>query len=138
MSGCRPIDTPIDLNAKLWGEESVPVDTKRYKRLVGKLINLSHTRPNIAFSVIVVSQFMNSLYEEHLEAVYKILRYLKSNPGKCLFFKTSERNVSIFTDANWAGSIIERRSTSGYFTYVWGNFLTWRSKKQGVVARSSK
>jgi hypothetical protein len=138
MSGCRPADTPMDPNAKLWEKGSVPVDTGRYQRLVGKLIYLSHTRPDIAFSVSVVSQFMHSPFEEHLEAVYRILRYLKANPGKGLFFKkTSERNVSIFTDADWAGSVTDRRSTSGYCTYVWGNLVTWRSKKQGVVARSS-
>ncbi|WJX66879.1 hypothetical protein P8452_51386 [Trifolium repens] len=138
MSGCRPADTPMDPNAKLWEKGSVPVDTGRYQRLVGKLIYLSHTRPDIAFSVSVVSQFMHSPFEEHLEAVYRILRYLKANPGKRLFFKkTGERNVSIFTDADWAGSVTDRRSTSGYCTYVWGNLVTWRSKKQGVVARSS-
>ncbi|CAJ2638271.1 unnamed protein product [Trifolium pratense] len=138
MSGCRPADTPMDPNAKLWKEGSVPVDTGRYQRLVGKLIYLSHTRPDIAFSVSVVSQFMHSPFEEHLEVVYRILRYLKANPGKGLFFKkTSERNVSIFTYADWAGSVTDRRATSGYFTYVWGNLVTWRSKKQGVVARSS-
>ncbi|CAJ2662733.1 unnamed protein product [Trifolium pratense] len=138
MSGCRPADTPMDPNAKLWEKGNVPVDTGRYQRLVGKLIYLSHTRPDIAFSVSVVSQFMHSPFEEHLEAVYKILRYLKATPGKGLFFrKTNERNVSIFTDADWAGSITDRRSTSGYCAYVWGNLVTWRSKKQGVVARSS-
>ncbi|XP_058741436.1 secreted RxLR effector protein 161-like [Vicia villosa] len=138
MSGCRLADTPMDPNAKLWREGSVPIDTGRYQRLVGKLIYLSHTRPDIAFSVSVVSQFMHSPYKEHLEAVYRILRYLKGKPGKGLHFKkTSERNVSIFTDADWAGSVTDRRSTSGYCTYVWVNLVTWRSKKRGVVARSS-
>src|ERR1044072_6435970 len=81
---------------------------------------------------------MHSPYEEHLEAVYRILRYLKGNPGKGLHFKkTIQRNVSIFTDADWTGSVTDRRSTSRYYTYVWGNLVTWRSKKQGVVARSS-
>ncbi|XP_050890660.1 secreted RxLR effector protein 161-like [Lathyrus oleraceus] len=77
-------------------------------------------------------------FEEHLEAVYRILRYLKGNPGKGLLFKkTGERNVSIFIDADWAGSVTDKISTSGYCTYVWGNLVAWRSKKQGVVARSS-
>ncbi|KAK2405752.1 hypothetical protein QL285_054960 [Trifolium repens] len=138
MSGCRPTDTPMDPNAKLWEKCSVPVDTRRYQRLVGKLIYLSHTRPDIAFSVSVVSQFMHSSFEEHLEAVYRILRYLKANPGNRLFFKkTSERNMSIFTDVDWVGSVTDMRSTSGYCTYVWGNLVTWRNKKQGVIARSS-
>ncbi|XP_058774342.1 uncharacterized mitochondrial protein AtMg00810-like [Vicia villosa] len=128
----------MDPNDKHWGEGSVPVDTGRYQRLVEKLIYMSHTQPDIAFSVSIVSQFMTSPYEEHLESVYKILRYLKGKPGKGLHFKkTSERNVSIFTDADWAGSVTDRRSTSGCCTYVWGNLVTWRSKKQGVVARSS-
>ncbi|XP_050895755.1 uncharacterized mitochondrial protein AtMg00810-like [Lathyrus oleraceus] len=108
MSGCHPADTSMDPNAKLWGECNVSVDTGRYQRLVGKLIYLSHTQPDIAFSVNVVSQFMHSPFEEHFEAVYRILRYLKGNPGKGLFFKkTSEKNVSIFTDADWAVQLIK-------------------------------
>ena len=138
MSGCKPTDTPMDQSAKLWEKGDTPVDTGRYQRLVGILIYLAHTRPDIAFSVSVVSQFMHASYKEHLEAVHRILRYLKATPGKGLFFKkTNDKDVAIFTDADWAGSIIDRKSTSGYCTYVWGNLVTWRSKKQGVVARSS-
>ncbi|XP_050883738.1 uncharacterized mitochondrial protein AtMg00810-like [Lathyrus oleraceus] len=129
-SGYRPTDTLIDPNVKLWGEGNDYVDTGRYQRLVGKLIYLSHTRPDISFSISVVSQFMNSPFEEYLEAVYRILRYLKVNPGKgILFKKTSERNVFIFTDVDWAGSVTDRRLTSGYCTYVSGNLMTWRSNK---------
>lgn len=85
----------------------------------GKLIYLSHIQPDIAFSVSVVSQFIHSYFEEHLEAINKILKYLKGKPGEDLFFKkTSERNVSIFADTDWEGSVIDRRSTSGYYTYV--------------------
>jgi hypothetical protein len=65
------------------------------------LIYLAHTRPDIAFPVSVVSQFMHAPYEEHVNAVYRILRYLKAAPGKGLFFgKTNDRNVAIFTDAD--------------------------------------
>ncbi|WMV18586.1 hypothetical protein MTR67_011971 [Solanum verrucosum] len=61
-----------------------------------------------------------------------------SSPGKGLFFKKNEqRSLEAYTDADWAGSSIDRRSTSGYCTFVWGNLVTWRSKKQNVVARSS-
>ena len=114
------------------------MNTTRYQKLVGKLIYLSHTRPDIAFAVSIVSQFMHSPYEVHLEAVYRILRYLKSTPGKGLFFKKSEqKTIEAYTDVDWAGSVTDRRSTSGYCTYIWGNLVTWRSKKQSVVARSS-
>ncbi|XP_022857000.1 uncharacterized protein LOC111378063 [Olea europaea var. sylvestris] len=115
-----------------------PVETDRYQRLVGKLIYLSHTRPDIAFAVSMVIQHMHSPKEAHLEAVYKILRYLEGTSGKCLFFgKHQKKGVEIFTDADWARSIENRKSTTGYCTFVWGNMTTWRSKKQNVVARSS-
>jgi hypothetical protein len=81
---------------------------------------------------------MHSRNAIHLEAAYWILRYLKSTPGKGLLFqKTTQQNIEAYTDVNWAGSVIDRRSTSGYCTYVWGNMVTWRSKKQNVIARSS-
>ncbi|KAM7491063.1 hypothetical protein LguiA_033984 [Lonicera macranthoides] len=139
MSGCKPSDTPIELGTKLGDvKDGVPVETGRYQRLVGKLIYLSHTRPDIAFAVSMVSQFMHSPCEEHLEAVYRILRYLKGSPRKGLFFrKNDKRGIEVYTDADWAGSITDRRSTSGYCTFLWSNLVTWRSKKQSVVARSS-
>ena len=59
-------------------------------------------------------------------------------PGKGLFFqRTTKKEIEIFSDADWAGSVTDRRSTSGYCLFVWGNLVTWRSKKQLVVARSS-
>ena len=139
MLGCKPAETPMDSSTKLGAnKDSVPVDKGRYQRLVGKLIYLSHTRPDIGFSVSVVSQFMNDPTEEHMEAVNRILRYLKMTPGKGLYFrKNTRKDIEVFVDADWAGSITDRRSTSGYCTYVWGNLVTWRSKKQLVVSRSS-
>ena len=78
-----------------------PVDKEKYQRLVGKLIYLSHTRPDIAFAVSVASQHMQSPKEAHQEAAFKILRYLKGTPGKGLLFKRSEqKEVAIFTDAD--------------------------------------
>ena len=139
MLGARPANTPMELNQKLTikpnGKE---VNKERYQRLVGKLIYLSHTRPDISYPVSVVSQFSCSPQEEHMIAVYRILRYLKKTPGQGLFFaKNTSREVELFTDADWAGSKKDRRSTTGYCSYVWGNLVTWRSKKQPVVSRSS-
>ncbi|KAF5471658.1 hypothetical protein F2P56_008432 [Juglans regia] len=75
---------------------------------------------------------------EHFDAVYIILRYLKGTPGKGLLFGGhGNRQVEIYTDADWAGSVTDRRSTSGYCTFVGGNLVTWHNKKQNVVARSS-
>ncbi|XP_062109888.1 secreted RxLR effector protein 161-like [Humulus lupulus] len=138
MLGSKPNKTPIELREKRKMFEGSSVDKGGYQQLVGKLIYLSHTKPDIAFVVSLVSQYMHDPCQEHLNAVYRILRYLKQTPGKGLFFKkTTERKVEVFTYANWAGLVDDRKSTSGYYTIVWGNVVTWRSKKQTVVARIS-
>ncbi|KAK4253186.1 hypothetical protein QN277_010781 [Acacia crassicarpa] len=73
-----------------------------------------------------------------MEVVYRILSYLKLDPGRGIFFKKgTTRNIEIYTDADHARDRETRRSISGYCTYVWGNLVTWRSKKQTVVSPSS-
>ena len=110
----------------------------RYQRLVGRLIYFSHSRPDIAFVVSLVSQFMHSPREAHLVVVNQILQYLKSTPGNGLYFEKGEKkNVKAFIDADWVGNVMGRKSTTGYRTKVWGNLVIWRSKKQTVVAQSS-
>ncbi|XP_062104247.1 uncharacterized mitochondrial protein AtMg00810-like [Humulus lupulus] len=138
MLGSKPNKTPIELGDKRRMFEGSPVDKGRYQQLAGKLIYLSHTRPDIAFMVSLVSQYMHNPCQGHLNVVYRIMRYLKQKPGKCLFFKkTNERKIEVFTNADWAGSVDDRKSTPGYCMIVWGNVVTLRSKKQTVVARSS-
>ncbi|XP_028063391.1 uncharacterized protein LOC114266673 [Camellia sinensis] len=106
------------------------MDSGRYQRLVGKLIYVSHSRPDIAIAVSMVSQFTHAPRTSHFEAVIRILRYLKSSPRKSLYFsKHGHLSVKAFTDANRVGSVTNRRSTSGYYTFVGGNLVTWRSKK---------
>ena len=86
----------------------------------------------------MASRYMNNPNELHMKVVNRILQYLKGTQGKGLYFaKNLNRNLEMYTDADWAGSIIGRKSTTRYCSYVWGNLVTWRSKKQQVVARSS-
>lgn len=104
---CKPADTPIIQNHKL-GEYpyQVPTNKERYQRLVGKLIYLSHTRPDIAYAVSMVSQFMHTPSEEHMNDVVRILHYLKSAPGKGLMFtKNNNLNIEGYTNADWVGSV---------------------------------
>ena len=140
MLGSKPTNVPIDFNHKTdMSTKGKKVEKKRYQKLVGKLIYLSHTRLDISFSIGVVSQFMHNPMEEHHDAIYQILRYLKKNPGRGLMFKKGGEDLTIeaYNDADWAGSKTDRRSTSGWYTFVGENLVTWRSKKQSVVARSS-
>ena len=136
---CKPADTPIVQNHRL-GEYSnqVPKNKERYQRLVGKLIYLSHTCPDIAYVVSVVSQFMHCPREDRMDVVIRILRYLKSSPGKGLMVsKNNHLKVEGYTNAKWAGNISDRKSTSGYFMFVGKNLVTWRCKKQKVATLSS-
>jgi hypothetical protein len=140
MLDCKPVDTPIEANHKLGlaEEDEEMADRGEYQRMVGRLIYLSHTRPDIAYAISIVSQFMHAPSKRHMAAVTRILKYLKGTPGKGLLFsKNEQRGVHGYTDSDWAGNQIDRRSTAGYFTFVEGNLVTWRSKKQKVVARSS-
>lgn len=136
---CKAAETPIDPNMKLQPAKIEDVtNIDRFQHLVGRLIYLSHTRPDIAFAVSLVSQFMHAPGQEHFETIYRILRYLKGSPGKGLLFrKNGHLQVEVYTDVDWAGRVTDRRSNSGYCTFVGGNLVTWHSKKQTVVARSS-
>lgn len=90
------------------------------------------------YDASVVSQFMHNPKEVHLQAAYRLLHYLKETPGQGILFKKNAILIlDAYTDADYAGSIVDRRSTIGYCTFIGGNLVTWRSKKQNVVARSS-
>ena len=136
MMASKPVATPIKQNHRLCealGDKKM--DRKMYQRLVRRLIYLAHTRPDITYSMSVISQFMHDPREIHLQAAYRILHYLKAHSGKgILFKKTSDIALEIYTDA---GSSLDRRSTIGYCTFLGGNLVSWRSKKQNVVEQSS-
>jgi hypothetical protein len=138
MLECRPVPTPIEQNHRILANSGEPVDKYQYQRLVGRLIYLSHTRPDIAYAVSVVSRYMHDPRSGHLDYVHRILRYLKSCPGKGILFSNhGHLDIEGYTDADWAGCLDDRRSTSGYCVFVGGNLVGWRSKKQSVVARST-
>ena len=81
---------------------------------------------------------MHAPGQQHFDVVYRFLRYLKGSLGKgLLFIGHGHLQVEAFTDANWAESVVDRHSTSSYCTFVGGNLVTWRNKKQNVVAKSS-
>ena len=112
MLGCHPVATPIEQNHRLRKDVGTPVDKECYQRLVERIIYLSHTRPDIAFAVSVVSQFMHDPRSSHMNAVYRILRYLESSPGKGLFYtKQGSMHVESLKDESppWIWPLIGPR-----------------------------
>jgi hypothetical protein len=136
--GCNPSSTLIDSKKKLNSEEGEPLDNEnQYQRLVGKLIYLTVIRPDISFAVSQISQFMHAPKTIHMEAVNKILRYLKKTPGKVILMKNNNtKEICDYFDADWDRSF-DRKSTTSYCTFVGGNIVILKSKKQNAVARSS-
>ncbi|KAM0012210.1 putative RNA-directed DNA polymerase [Helianthus debilis subsp. tardiflorus] len=124
MIDCKPADTPMMANQKLFMEEKAELaDKERYQRLVGKLIYLSHTRPDIAYVVGVVSQFMHQPQVAHMEAVWRIIRYLKGTTGYGVLFQPNKHlEIEAYIDADWAGDKGDRRSTSGVLYFGWWEF----------------
>ncbi|TYK11673.1 putative mitochondrial protein [Cucumis melo var. makuwa] len=131
----KPSGTPMMPNQQLVKEGKLCKDPERYRRLVGKLNYLTVTRPDIAYSVSVVSQFMSFPTVDHWAVVEQILCYLKAAPGCGILCKDhGHTRVECFSDADWAGSREDRRSTFGYCVFVGGNLVSWKSKKQNVVS----
>jgi hypothetical protein len=138
MLGCKPTVSPIYVKAKMSANTGEQVDRERYQRLVGRLIYLCHTHPDISFTVSVVSRYMHNPRKDHMDVVFHILRHLKSAPGKGLIFRNNGHiNIVGYCDSDWASSQDDRRSTSDYCMFVGGNLVSWQSKKQPAVARST-
>ena len=94
------------------------IDATNYQRLIGKLIYLTITRPEISFSVNKLSQFMQEPRRPHLDAAHRLLRYLKGSPGQGLLFPSnSNLNLIGFCDTDWGGCITTRRSVTGYCVF---------------------
>lgn len=118
MLGCKAANTPMESVIKSNFKEGPLVDKDSYQSLVGKLIYLTHTRPDIGFFVNMTSRYMTSPTEVHMKAVNRILQYLKGTPGKSLHFKkNSNRGIEVYTDSNWTGYTSDRNSTTGYCSF---------------------
>ena len=119
-------NVPIDQTAKFRSSmgEDVP-DPSLYRRIIGKLLYLTLTRPNICYSVHKLSQFMSSTKIPHLQAAYKVLKYLKKTPGQGLFlFASSKLRLKAYCDADWAACPDTRRSVSGFYVFLGDSLIS--------------
>ncbi|GAV63039.1 hypothetical protein CFOL_v3_06561, partial [Cephalotus follicularis] len=138
LSDCKPSDSPMDPLVKLDNEKCELLhDPEKYRHLVGKLNYLTITRPAISFAVSAVSQFMSAPRTTHWQAVLHIIRYLKGHIHIASYSDPDCLEVTGYSDADWAGCPVDRRSTSGYCVFLGGNLVSWKSNKQSVVSRSS-
>ncbi len=143
MQDCKPVATPIEPNqnlVKLMDDEQA-VNLKDYQALIGCLTYaMTISRPDLATSVGILSKFMSKPGQSHWKAAKRVLRYIKGSLNVGLKFDASDQksvDVIGFTDADWAGDIVERKSTSGYVFQICGGTVSWRSKRQEIVALSS-
>ncbi|GMI99394.1 hypothetical protein HRI_003608700 [Hibiscus trionum] len=137
--GSKPAKTPIVKTVKLSKTEGNPlVDITEYRRLIGRLVYLTNTRPDIAYPVQQLSQFLACPTDVHLTAAHRVLRYLKGSPGQGLFFPASNKlSLSAFSDSDWASCPDSRRSITGFCVFLGDALISWKSKKQQTVSRSS-
>ena len=127
--------TPVNNYVKLESrEKSAHVSKEAFQRLVRKLIYLNYTRPNIAYVVNLLSQFMNDPKEIHQQTTCQVLAYLKGIMGQgILLSKEGSVSLEMDFDTDFLGSFTDRRSTSGYYALIGGSLVTWCSKKYKVV-----
>ncbi|XP_042988889.1 uncharacterized mitochondrial protein AtMg00810-like [Carya illinoinensis] len=137
--GARNAPFPMEQNLKLNNQDGTLLyDPSSYQRLVGRLIYLTITRPDIVFAVNILSQFMHAPRIPHMQAATRVLRYIKGSPGQDIFFPSSNTlHVTAYTDSDWASCPTTRRSTTGFFIQLGTSPISWCTKKQTTVARSS-
>eukprot|EP00267_Zea_mays_P049136 XP_020401774.1 uncharacterized protein LOC109943275 [Zea mays] len=139
MIDCKPCSTPVNTQVKLSEAMGDPVeDPTGYRSLAGALQYLTFTRPDISYAVQQVCLHMHDPREPHLVALKCLLRYLRGTVDyRMLLHRSTSSELVVYTDADWVGCPDTRRSTSGYTVFLGGNLVSWSSKCQPVVSRSS-
>ncbi|XP_024028552.1 uncharacterized protein LOC112093746 [Morus notabilis] len=136
---CKPATVPMDAKVLLGADEGVLLsDASQYRRLIGRLLYLTITRPDITFAVHKLSQFLVKPRVPHLQAVHHLLRYIKASPGQGLFYSAAlPIQLKAFSDSDWGSCPDSRKSVTGFCVFVGDSLVSWKSKKQTTVSRSS-
>ncbi|CAM8886341.1 unnamed protein product [Rhodiola kirilowii] len=139
MLDCKQDKTSLPIKHQLSLSAAPAIeDPMVYRKLVGKLIYLTITRPDLAHSVHILSQYMSTLNADHLKAANRLLRYIKGAPAHGPFFSASSPLViTSFCDADWAACPKTRRSTIGFCICIGNSLVCWKTKKQAIVSCSS-
>uniref|UniRef100_A0A3Q7GZU5 Reverse transcriptase Ty1/copia-type domain-containing protein n=1 Tax=Solanum lycopersicum TaxID=4081 RepID=A0A3Q7GZU5_SOLLC len=148
LSGAKPVNTPLETNLRLTSvefdqtaglqEDDVLTDNSAYQILVGKLMYATITRPDISYAVQTLSQFMQHPKRSHKEAAITVVRYLKGTVGQGIWLKAQPTTtLTCWCDSDWAACPNTMRSVTGYIVKFGDSLVSWKSKKQQTVSRSS-
>ncbi|XP_021724878.1 uncharacterized protein LOC110692187 [Chenopodium quinoa] len=139
MSACKPANTPVDTKSKLSGDNGAPFDDPSlYHQLAGALQYLTFTRPDISYAVQQVCLFMHDPRVPHYNSLKRVLRYLQGTLDYGMHLSaTPSSGLISYSDADWGGCPDTKRSTSGYCVFLGDNLISWSSKRQATLSRSS-
>ncbi|XP_074300576.1 uncharacterized protein LOC141631855 [Silene latifolia] len=138
LLGAKPAITPIEQHHQLGlASGALLDDAERYRRLVGRLVYLEVTRPDLSYAVHILSQFLHQPRKEHMDAALRVVRYLKGRPGQGILLR-SDSSLAIlgWCDSDYAGCPLTRRSVSGWIVFVGDSPVSWKTKKQQTVSLS--
>jgi len=138
MEDCKEAVTPIATNCFMDADEaSQPVDSTKYRGLIGSLLYLTTSRPDIQFGVCLCARFQANPKESHFKAAKRILKYLKGTNVGLWYPCDSNINLSGFSDSDYVGCKLDRKNTSGTCHLLGSSLISWNSKKQACVALST-
>ncbi|KAL4279271.1 hypothetical protein GQ457_03G009530 [Hibiscus cannabinus] len=135
----KPVSTPmVAANKMSRAEGTLLTDITSYRRLIGRLLYLTNTRPYIAFVVQQLSQYVAAPTDVHMSAAHRILRYLKGTPGQGLFFHADNvLKINAFSNSDWASCPGSRKFTTSFCIFLGASLILWKSEKQQTISRSS-
>jgi hypothetical protein len=139
MLECNSMNTPMEAKLKLLVDTSSDlIDATLYRQIIGSLMYLTNTRPDICFAVNTLSQFLVEPRCVHLVAAKHVMRYLKGTMDYGLSYDGDhDFTLTRYTDADWAGSVADRKSTSGCCFSLGSAMISWQSRKQSSIALST-
>ncbi|KAG7552461.1 Integrase catalytic core [Arabidopsis thaliana x Arabidopsis arenosa] len=139
LFGSRPVDTPLEQNHKFLASTSKPFESPdQYRRLVGRLVYLTHTWPELSYAVNILAEFMQVPLIDHWEAAQRLVRYLKSSPGQGIVLSsTAPLQVNAYCDYDYNSCPKTSKSLTGYMVMLGDSPLAWKTKKQSRVSLSS-
>jgi hypothetical protein len=136
MEDSKPVGTPMVTGCKLSkDDDSNDVDQSSYRSMIGILLYITTSRPDIMHVVGMVGRYQAAPKQSHLQAVKRIFRYLKETMTYGLWYPRNQNlQLTIYSDADWANCVDERKSTSGGAFFLGDSLVAWLSKKQGSIS----